>query len=288
MPLKQTFLQTSHAQIAVNQTDGKGLAVVLIHGNSARKEVFDTLLQSDLGDRYRLISVDLPGHGASGDAVAPDRTYSLPGYADALIEVVSLLGIDKAALFGWSLGGYVGLEMVPRFPGLVGLMVSGAPPVRPTTDSIMSAYRQSPIIELVGKPEFTADDAALFVAIAYGSAASEGLREAARRTDGRARALMFAGLFAGQFTDQLTTLETAKAPIAVVDGANDPFVNTDYVGQLPPAMFWERHYHLVRGAGHAPFLQAPDLFKPLLDRFLVDMEKRAAMVAPERAKTAAA
>src|SRR5207247_1195153 len=147
------------------------------------KSVFSDLLDSDLGDHYRLVAFDLPGHGASTDAVDPERTYNLPGYAAATIELLAGLGIDKAAVYGWSLGGYVGLEMAPRFPGLVGLMISGAPPVRPTSESILSAYQPSPIIGLVGKLEFTAEEAEMFAAVVYGSAANEDFRRTAVRTD---------------------------------------------------------------------------------------------------------
>ena len=141
----------------MSQSGGRGLPLVLIHGNSTCKEVFDALLCSGLGDRNRLIALDLPGHGASADAINPEKTYTFQGYAEAVTEVLSVLGIDKAAIYGWSLGGYIGLEMVSRYHGLVGLIISGAPPVHPTIESILSAYQPSPIIDLVGKREFSAE-----------------------------------------------------------------------------------------------------------------------------------
>ena len=75
---------TSHGEISVVESSGTGLPVVMIHGNSSCKEVFARQLESPLADKYRMIAFDLPGHGASQDAVDPARTYSMPGYADVM------------------------------------------------------------------------------------------------------------------------------------------------------------------------------------------------------------
>lgn len=125
MTIAQKTLETSHGKIAVRETGGKGTAVLLVHGNSSSSAVFRNQLESPLGERYRIIAADLPGHGASGDAIDPDRSYSMEGYADAMTEVLGLLGVSKAIVFGWSLGGHIGLEMIDRFPGLLGLMITG-------------------------------------------------------------------------------------------------------------------------------------------------------------------
>ncbi|RVB41883.1 alpha/beta hydrolase, partial [Mesorhizobium sp. M7A.F.Ca.CA.001.16.1.1] len=131
MTISQKTLETSHGKIAVRETSGQGTAVMLIHGNSSSSAVFRNQLDGPLGERYHLIAPDLPGHGASGDAIDPERSYNMEGYADAMTEVLGLLGIDKAIVFGWSLGGHIGLEMIDRFPGLLGLMITGTPPVSP-------------------------------------------------------------------------------------------------------------------------------------------------------------
>src|ERR1700677_4384860 len=53
--------------IAVHESSaGQGPPVVLIHGNSSSSSVFSRQLDGALGERFRLIAVDLPGHGASG------------------------------------------------------------------------------------------------------------------------------------------------------------------------------------------------------------------------------
>src|SRR5438552_13821633 len=144
MAVKQHVLHTGHGEIAVSQPTGRGFPALLIHGNSSCKGVFNGLLDSELGHKHRLIAFDLPGHGASSDAVEPEKTYSLPGYADLTIAILDALRVDKIAIYGWSLGGYIAMEVAARFPRLAGLMISGAPPVHPTADSLAAAYSQNP------------------------------------------------------------------------------------------------------------------------------------------------
>ena len=78
-------VQTSHCDIAVSQTGGKGAAILLIHGNSSCKEVFRAQMESPLGEANRMIAIDLPGHGDSGDALdcrpGDERRSSLEGGA---------------------------------------------------------------------------------------------------------------------------------------------------------------------------------------------------------------
>jgi pimeloyl-ACP methyl ester carboxylesterase len=44
---------------------------VLIHGNSSSSRAFSRQLDGPMGKRFRLVAVDLPGHGASDDAKDP-------------------------------------------------------------------------------------------------------------------------------------------------------------------------------------------------------------------------
>jgi pimeloyl-ACP methyl ester carboxylesterase len=291
MSVVERVVRTSHADMAVAETSGGKLPLVLIHGNSSCKEVFRHQLKSPVGETYRLIAVDLPGHGRSSDARDPENTYTMPGYAEAVVELLHAMKIKQAAVFGWSLGGHVGLEMLPRFPGLVGLMITGAPPVGNTPEAVMAGFRPNEHAALLGKPELAPEELQILLAANYGGHADALLTSAARRTDGRARAIMFGGLFTGRLSDQRAIAESTTVPIALVNGADDPVVNADYVGSLHYKALWDEHGYILRGLSHAPFLQAPDVFNPILGRFMQDMQARAAAnfkPGPRRASVVAA
>src|SRR3989304_7031405 len=109
-------IQINGKKIAYYESDGKGQAVVMIHGTSLSSLSFRKQFESPLGERYRLIAIDLPGHGMSDNALEPEKTYTLPGNADILVSFVKQLGLQKAVFVGWSLGAYVTLEAADRLP----------------------------------------------------------------------------------------------------------------------------------------------------------------------------
>lgn len=116
-------IRTSHGRIELCVTSGRGVPLVLLHGRCGRRTDFRRLMTSSLAVERSLVAIDLPGHGDSSDADEPDHTYTLEGYADAVVEVLEHLGIECAAVLGRSLGSHVGLQMAYSFPGFAGLLV---------------------------------------------------------------------------------------------------------------------------------------------------------------------
>ena len=111
------MIATSHGSLAVEESGEGGIPVLLIHGNSFCRGVFRNQMQGQIAKNHRLISFDLPRHGQSSNAVDPTRTYTRSGLAEATVELLDKLGVTEAIVFGWSLGGHIGIEMIPRFWG---------------------------------------------------------------------------------------------------------------------------------------------------------------------------
>ena len=286
--LRSSTVKTSHADIAVTETSGTGLPVLLIHGNSSCKEVFANQLNSPMADVYRMIAIDLPGHGASSDAYNPRETYSLHGYADATVEVLNALNVPQAAVFGWSLGGHIAIELLERYQGLVGLMLAATPPVHATPEGMQAGFKAHPMVSLIGKADLTDEEVEMFGRGAYADSLTPTLTASLRRTDGRARAMMFEGLFTGRASDQHDLVTASTRPIAMVNGADDPIINTDYIGGLAYKSLWDKHCFVFRGVGHAPFLTHPDLFNPIFERFVGDMAALAQRKPKQTSKAEAA
>lgn len=273
---RTTKLNTSHAEVSVLDSGGEGLPVLFLHGNSCSKEAFAKQFDSPVSADYRMIAIDLPGHGESGDANDPDAAYCMPGYAETAVEVLDQLNVKRAVVVGWSLGGHVALELIPRFPGLVGLMIMGTPPVHPTPESLQGGYRMHPMLPLISQEDLTEEEVRTFAEGVYGPANNETFVDAVRRTDGRARKYLFATVFDGRTADQQALAEASSMPIAIVNGENDPIINVDYINSLTYASLWENHCFVMRGEGHVPFLTNPEGFNKILGRFLNDMAQEAA------------
>jgi pimeloyl-ACP methyl ester carboxylesterase len=91
------------------------------------------------------------------------------------------------------------------------------------------------------------------------------------RTDGAARAALFASVGDGRFTDELAIVATLGRPLAILQGEGEQLVNLGYLQQLSIPSLWRGGVQLIPGAGHAAHYEAPATFTELLDQFLADL-----------------
>ncbi|HVI88196.1 MAG TPA: alpha/beta hydrolase, partial [Dongiaceae bacterium] len=265
--IRRYALATTHGWIGVAESGRGRLPLLLIHSNSTSGEVFRQQMAGPLALDHHLIAVDLPGHGRSGNALDPARSYTLPGLADAVLEVLEMIGIRDLAIFGWSLGGHVALQMAPQLgDDLKGLMITGTPPVSAAT--IMEGFLPSQHMLRAQLQHFSAADIAAFGRAILGDAVDPALCRAIARADGLMRKMLFENLQEPAHIDQRWLVENLVVPLAVVNGAADTIINLDYIDGLDYANLWRGRCHRLAGLGHAPFWQMPELFNPLLRAFL--------------------
>jgi pimeloyl-ACP methyl ester carboxylesterase len=268
--MSEKTIETSHGQIAVYDTPGGEIPLLMIHANSVCKETFHFQIEALAGKR-RIIAVDLPGHGQSSDAIDPLRTYNFNGYADAISEVIEALDVDRFAVLGHSLGGHVALELMRILPEkTAGTMIFGTPPIPPGAEGAALGFVPNPEFAYTGKQILSEQEIDMVVALALGSDAVHDTfwKSAVRRTDGRSRQLMIDAALAGKHSDQRTLVETSPVPLAIVNGADDPVINLDYIDSLTFANLWNRGAVRVENAGHGLHWQRHKEFNVLLGNFL--------------------
>lgn len=271
-----SVVDTTHGRVSVRQSAGNGMPLLMIHGSGSNKDVFARQFSDPMANDFRMIAIDLPGHGASSDAEDPQATYSLRGFADTVGEVIDQLGLSHVAVFGWSLGGHIGIELLDRHKAVTGLMLTGTPPVSQGVLAMLRGFHTGWDLLLTSKGQFTPRDVERFGRLCYGDAVTPSLLEAIGRADGRVRTTVFKGLMRGEGADQKRTVEDAEVPIAIVNGANEPFARLSYLNGLNYRMLWGDKCHVVEGAAHAPFLTAPEQFNPLLAAFVADVGRHSA------------
>jgi hypothetical protein len=81
-----------------------GRVLVLIHGSNASLHTWEPWVER-LGKDYRIISLDLPGHGLTG--VNPAGVYDNQSYVGVVDGLLTKLGVTKAIIGGNSMGGGV-------------------------------------------------------------------------------------------------------------------------------------------------------------------------------------
>ena len=97
---------------------GSGPLVLFLHGLGGSRTAWDPQLTA-LADQYRCVAWDLPGYGRS----APIEPLTFASIADAVVDLLDVLGSPKAHLVGESFGGMQALHVAIRHPDRVGRMV---------------------------------------------------------------------------------------------------------------------------------------------------------------------
>lgn len=109
----------------LTQTEVHNPPLVLIHGLGSAATVFKSIVP-ELSKSFRVITVDLPGHGNS--PLLENVNMDPKSLGDAIFEVIkSEYGIDEFHVAGNSLGGWIALEMAAQQPNRI-LSVTGLAP----------------------------------------------------------------------------------------------------------------------------------------------------------------
>ncbi len=108
-------------------TDGRteGEAVVLVHGNVSSSLFWQETMLA-LPEGFRAVAPDLRGFGESETAPV-DATRGVGDFADDVVALLDTLGIERAHLVGWSMGGGVVSRVLLDSPERVASLVLVAP-----------------------------------------------------------------------------------------------------------------------------------------------------------------
>src|SRR6266700_916188 len=118
-----TALKTGYAPVnGLNlfyEIHGTGEPLILLHGGLGATEIFSDIMPS-LSNSRQVIAVDLQAHGRTADI---DRPLSYEAMADDIAALIKYLGLEKADVMGYSLGGGVALRTAIQHPDLVRKLV---------------------------------------------------------------------------------------------------------------------------------------------------------------------
>jgi pimeloyl-ACP methyl ester carboxylesterase len=273
--MKTEKIKAPNGAIAIHESAGQGPPVVLIHGNSSSSRVFSRQLDGPLGQRFRLIAVDLPGHGASDDAEDP-TAYSLPGHAVAVRAALDAIGVDEACFVGWSLGGHVALEMAPDLRAPRGFVIFGTPPLSPRA-AMSDAFLPNPAMKVTFQKSVDGAEASNYVAAFFRPGFADippFFLDDVLRTDGRARSNLGASLATGAARDEGAVGRDLQVPLAVLHGDEEQLVNGNYFGSVAMPTLWRGAVQMIADAGHTPQWETPQVFDALIEAFVTETAPR--------------
>jgi pimeloyl-ACP methyl ester carboxylesterase len=119
--------------------EGDGIPVVLVHGYLESGEVWENFSHK-LAKKFRVISVDLPGHGGSD---MYEATHSMELLAMSVNALLNAIGIQRVFFTGHSLGGYVSLAFLELYPEkLIGYCLFHSHPFADSIEIIQKRERE--------------------------------------------------------------------------------------------------------------------------------------------------
>lgn len=248
---------------------GSGPALLLLHGftgSGATWQPFDW-------PGYETIAVDLPGHGESDKPASAER-YRMERCLEDLVSLLDELGVERAAVLGYSMGGRVALHLALHAPErLWALVIESASPGieneaeraerRRSDGELADSIMRDGIAPFVDRWQAIP----LFASQSRLSAdAREQLRQQRLRNDPAGLANSLRGLGAGEQQPVYTRLREIATPALVLAGADDAkyrAIAKRTAGALPCARL-----QIVPDAGHAVHLEQPQTFSAAVREFL--------------------
>ena len=125
-----------------DQGNKSGPVLVLVHGSNASLHTWEPWVKI-LGAKYRVVTMDMPGHGLTGGV--PNDDYSRDGMVKFTHEVVGKLGLTSYAIGGNSMGGGVAAAYAEDYPKEVTALVlvdaGGLPRVTNPNEKVPLGFR---------------------------------------------------------------------------------------------------------------------------------------------------
>ncbi|WP_395613633.1 alpha/beta fold hydrolase [Allosphingosinicella sp.] len=262
------FTASDGARIAYRDS-GSGTPIVLLHGLMAHAGFFDG--QAALAENFRIVTIDLRGHG--GSAAAAGEAPGVERMAADVAELAEALDLEGAVGVGWSLGATVLWHVLTgaaaqRFAGAVVIDMTARVKNDAEWDLGLSPEaceaRSIAIHDDFESFALTAGQAifAQPVAPEHRTLADWASREFARN-DPAAIASIWASLVR---QDMRALLDRIQHPTLIVHGGRSELYGDDTADHLVAAL---PHARAVRfeNSGHAPHLEEPALFNTTLTDF---------------------
>ena len=132
-----------------DQGNPEGPVFVLIHGSNASLHTWEPWV-AQLRDKYRIVTMDMPGHGLTG--AVPGDDYSRSGMVTFTHDVLGKLGLSHYAIGGNSMGGGVAAQYAEDYPDEITALIlvdaAGLPRQANPDEKVPLAFRlaRMPII----------------------------------------------------------------------------------------------------------------------------------------------
>lgn len=244
------------------------IPIIFLHGFPFDKTMWRGQLDF-LKFSYRLIACDIRGFGKSTDEESP---LSIDLFGNDLIQFMDTLNIDKAIVCGLSMGGYLALNVIKRFPShFEALILCDTQCIADTAESKEKRYKIIEEIETDGVTNFNEG----FIKSVFHKDSLANKTELVEQLRGvvfsNSQHIISQGLVAlAKRSETCSSLGEISIPTLIICGREDQ------VTPLAQSEFMNKHIkgsilQVIENAGHVSNIEQPKEFNKYLGEFLTDL-----------------
>ncbi|CAD5108727.1 alpha/beta fold hydrolase [Zestomonas carbonaria] len=248
---------------------GHGAPLLLVHGLGSSTLDWEYQIPA-LSPHYRVIALDVRGHGRSGK---PRERYSIAGFAEDVAALIEHLGCGPVHLVGISMGGMIGFQVGVDFPHLLKSLtiVNSGPEVkaRKPADYLMIAQRWT-LSRLLSLERIAKGLARILFPKPEQAELRQKVEQRWPRNDKRAYTASLDAIIGWGVRERL---ERITCPTLVVSADHDytpVALKEAYVKELPNARL-----AVIADSRHATPMDQPERFNTTLLDFLAEVERSA-------------
>jgi pimeloyl-ACP methyl ester carboxylesterase len=262
IPLSQT-ITINNTTVSVKISGQGQKYIFFLHGASMSAETWlPQLMDNELQKNYKLIAIDIPGHGDSG--WLDDSEYNFPVFSGIIKQVVETLVPDKFILVGLSYGTTIIAEITPPMKNCTGIMLV-SPIIVNDEVSPDKVLTPGPFGYVAAANNPTDSELREFISAGTNNTETgKRVYHSYRNTDPAFRQSI-AHTFSGGHTDQLANIQQWNVPVCVVFGSEEKSVRTNYLDNYP--VLWNKKVNRIMNTMHVLNEEAPAEFNRLLLEF---------------------
>jgi len=243
--------------------EGEGSVIVFLHGFLESMEIWDDFV-STLSKKFRVIAIDLPGHGKTDDF---EKAHSMDLMAEVVKSVLDQLKVEKCVLVGHSMGGYVTMAFASHYPEyLKGIVLFHSHAAADKDEARQNRTRTINLVKHDKTGFITSFIPGLFSPTHFQKFNIEIKR--LKRIAGNSSKESIVAALEGMKNrvDNRIILENIEIPVMIIAGKEDSKIP---LGAISAQAMLPRHCELIMlaGVGHMGFFEAPDITQGLIESF---------------------
>lgn len=239
--------------------------IIFIHGFPFNKSMWKEQIEA-LKESYRTIAYDVRGHG---NTETGEDEFSIDLFAGDLVSLMDILKIDKAIICGLSMGGYIALNAVEKYPERIdALILSNTQCIADTAEGKEKRMKTIQSIKENGVEKYADESLKNFFIPSSFSVKQKIVEEVKHMIVNTPQQTLYNTLQAlANRKETCTHLENIKIPVLVIVGKEDIIT--------PPAMAMQMHKSIKKSsmfildhAGHLSNIENQNEFNSQLRLFL--------------------